>query len=77
MNLLTALSAVLKGRLLVTALFRKYVKESIMKSLPLLVKRRARLLAKESINKLHKMQKGNALFVPLDFSLSRLARRLL
>ena len=67
MNLLTALSAVLSGRLLATALFRKFAKESIMKSLALfrkfakesimkslrlLVKRRAKPLAKESINNL-------------------------
>ena len=52
MNLLTALSAVLSGRLLATALFRKYAKESIMKSLRLLVRRRVKPLAKESINNL-------------------------
>ncbi len=62
MNLLTAHSAVSSVRLLVTVLSRRYAKESIMKSLQLLVKRRARLLVKESINNLY--IKGSAC-VPL------------
>lgn len=50
MSLLTAHSDALSARLLVMVSSRKFVKESIMKSLLLLVKRRARLLVKESIN---------------------------
>lgn len=53
MSLLTVHFAVSSARLLATALFRKFAKESIMKSLPLLAKRRARLLVKESINNLY------------------------
>ena len=51
MNLLTALSEDLSVRLLAMVSSRKLERESIMKSLQLLVKRRARLLVKESINK--------------------------
>lgn len=50
MSLLTAHSDALSARLLVMVSSRKFAKESIMKSLLLLVKRRARLLVKESIN---------------------------
>ena len=50
MNLLTARSEDLSARLLVTESFRKLEKESITKSLLLLVKRRAKQHAKESIN---------------------------
>ncbi len=53
MRLLTAHFAALSVRLLVTALFRKFAKESIMKSHRLLVRKRAKLLVKESINNIH------------------------
>lgn len=51
MSLSTVHSDALSARLLVTVLSRKFARESIMKSLQLLVKRRARLLVRESINK--------------------------
>ena len=64
MRLLTARFAVSSVRLLVTVLSRKFAKESITKSPPLPVKRRARLLVKESISNIH--NKGSE-FVPLRF----------
>lgn len=64
MRLLIARFVVLSVRLHAMALFRKFAKESITKSPPLPVKRRARLLVKESISNIH--NKGSE-FVPLSF----------
>jgi len=61
MNLLTVLFADSSVRLPVTASFRKSEKESITKSLQLLVKRRAKLLVRESIN--NKMHPCGAFFI--------------
>lgn len=65
MSLLTAHSDALSARLLVMVSSRKFAKESIMKSLLLLVKRRARLLVKESINNYTYM--GAVISLPLFF----------
>jgi|GEM_PF-5706614 len=53
-------------RLLVMVSSRKFARENIMKSLLLLVKRRARLLVKESINN---YTYGSRLLLPLFFYL--------
>ena len=64
MSLLTALSAVSSAKHRATVLFRRCAKESTMRSLRLPVKRRARLLVKESISNIY--IKGNAT-VSLNF----------
>ena len=55
----------LDSRLLVMVSSKRFAKESIMKSLLLLVKRRARLLVKESINNYTYM--GAVISLPLFF----------
>ena len=65
MNLLTAHSEDSSVRLLVMVSSRKFARENIMKSLLLLVKRRARLLVKESINNYTYM--GAVISLPLFF----------